>query len=191
MPAMTIEQALLDLSSIDGGQVRVIDGDGVAAFLFAATMARAVLRLRAWRPINFPGDDAKPVGQRPRSDWPVLAVMLSDLALLAVFVAPVLRPRATSGGAFVVLMIILALIWLGPFLGVLLRRGRGAALLCYGVGKLIIPMVMLASWWANRPLDETTRLPLLPITWHLCGLGLVIVALLTGPGRRTSRVAVA
>jgi hypothetical protein len=43
----------------------------------------------------------------------------------------------------------LVIMWLGPFLGLLLRRGRGAALLSYGVVELAIAFATLGWWWGR------------------------------------------
>ena len=146
-----------------------------------------MLNLRALRPINYAGDYDAPLGPRPRVDWLVLAMMLTDLILFAVHLGPRLWARATSAGGFVFLMLFLFLAWLGPFLGMIFRRGRGAAMLCYGVQKLAITVAMLAWWWANRAFDETRPLPAAWLAWHAFGLVLVVLTLQIDHRRRRTR----
>jgi len=145
-----------------------------------------MLRLRAWRPINYPGDDARPTGPRSRLDFLVLGALLTDLLLFALYIAPRLRARTTSTAAFVFLLAVLFMMWLGPFLGVLRRRGRGAALLSYGIVKLAIVLATLGWWWGHGVTGEHPLLgPLMPsIAWHGFGVALALFAL---PRYRESR----
>jgi len=145
-----------------------------------------MLRLQAWRPINYPGDGDPPVGPRPRIDFFVLAALLTDLLLVALHLVPRLRTHATSTAGFVFLLVVLFTIWLGPFLGVLLRRGRGAALLSYGIVKLAIVLAMLGWWWGHGVSGERPSIaPLMPsIAWHAFGALMTLVALLAR--RRTT-----
>ena len=100
--------------------------------------------------IDWSGDDHPTVGRRARLDWVVLTAMLVDLALFAWLYGRSLRDTAGSAARFWLFAAMVGLIWLGPFLGLLLCRGRGAALLCYGVAKLMLMLVLIAVWWANR-----------------------------------------
>jgi hypothetical protein len=146
-----------------------------------------MLRLQNWRPINFPGDTDPPVGARSRMDFLVLAALLTDLALFAIHIVPRLRSSATSPAGFVFLLLVLLTMWLGPFLGVLLRRGRGAALICYGIAKLAVALAMLGWWWghelASTPPPDPRYLATW-VAWHLFGVVLSVIALLR---RSTSR----
>ena len=112
-------------------------------------------------------------------DWVVLGSMLVDVALFAVHVAPWMRARASSGGGFLALLAMLALVWLGPFLGLLLRRGRGAALLSYAVIKLSIALGIIGWWWGHRFADTSMPLAVLatPIVWNILGAAASLTAL--------------
>ena len=137
-----------------------------------------MLRLQGWKPIDWPGDQAPAIGPRRRIDWVVLAVMLIDVALFAMYVAPWFRTRASSPAGFIVFLLMLAVVWLGPFLGLLVRRGRGAALLCYAVVKLSIAIGICGRWWGHRLAEsQIAPAPWRPICWHLFGAVLSFVAL--------------
>ena len=72
----------------------------------------------------------------------------------------------------------------------LLRRGRGAALLCYGTGKLAAVAGIAGWWWGNRLAD--TPVPLnrfaAVIAWHAFGVVLSLAALRLRPEYPTLRV---
>ena len=150
-----------------------------------------MLRLQGWRPINWPGDRQPAGGPRPRVDWLVLAAMVVDAALFASYVVPWLqsRPGPRSTGKLIAFLVMVAMVWLGPFLGLLLRRGRGAALLSYAVVKLSIVLALLGSWWGHRLAESGIALASLatPICWHLFGVVASLIALVTS--RRASRAA--
>jgi hypothetical protein len=116
-------------------------------------------------------------------DWVVLGSMLVDVGLFAVHVAPWLRTRASSGGGFLALLVMLALVWLGPFLGLLRRRGRGAALLSYAVLKLSIALGIIGWWWGHRFADHSVSpAPLAaPIVWNILGAAASLAALAWPP----------
>jgi hypothetical protein len=149
-----------------------------------------MLRLQAWRPINYPGDADPPIGPRPRIDFLVLAALLTDLLLFVLYVVPRLRTRETSTAGFIFFLAMLFIMWLGPFLGLLLRRGRGAALLSYGIAKLAIALATLGWWWGHGISGERPPLaPLVPsLAWHGFGVALAFLALLRRPIARPSPV---
>jgi hypothetical protein len=134
--------------------------------------------------IDWPGDDHPAVGRRARLDWVVLAAMLVDLALFAAFYGPGLRGTEGSPVRYWLFTAMIGLTWLGPFLGLLLRRGRGAALLCYGVAKLMLTLVLIATWWANRSAWahelKTTHVAAW-WAWHGFGAAASILTLLRAP----------
>ena len=130
-------------------------------------------------PLRWPGDHDPPVGKRSRSDWLVLAALLADLVLFVIHFVPGLRRDEPSTASLVFLLGVLFMIWLGPFLGLLLRRGRGVALLAYGITKLGIAMAVLGWWWGHGLAGESAPLgPLAPsIGWHLLGAAVALIAL--------------
>ena len=77
------------------------------------------------------------------------------------------------------LLLVLFTMWLGPFLGLLLRRGRGAALITYGLAKLAVALALLGWWWGHGIAGDAIPLwPLAPsLAWHLFGVALALFAL--------------
>ena len=138
-------------------------------------------------PLRWPGDEEPPAGKRSRTDWLVMAALSTDLVLFAIHVAPGLWRDATSPLRFILLVSLLLLIWLGPFLGLLRRRGRGVALLSYGIAKLAIVLATLGWWWAhgvggNGGSERPPLTPLVPsIAWHGFGVALAFIALTRHP----------
>lgn len=125
--------------------------------------------------MNFPGDDRAPGNPRSWTDWPVLISLVIDLILAWLY----LRPAAASHAKGLLFMAILTLMWCGPALGLLLRRGRGAALLCYAAAKLAFALPLIGWWWASANADRPIDVPwqALWIAWHSLGIVLSLSAL--------------
>jgi len=106
--------------------------------------------------------------------------MVTDLVIGAVLIGPyVFRHAKSQSDAWYVTGIVL-LVWLGPFLGLWRGKGRGAALLCYGVAKLVLAIGPFA-WslghaFAGEPLPATGR-TLAWSCWHGAGFVLGVIAL--------------
>ena len=134
-------------------------------------------------PLRWPGDEQPPVGRRSRTDWLVMAALITDLALFAIHFVPGLWRSAPSTLHFICVLAMLLMIWLGPFLGLLRRRGRGVALLSYGIAKLAVALATLGWWWGHGIAGERPSLaPLVPsIAWHGFGAALAFIALTRRP----------